>query len=134
MDRDVIVSARRQAEAAVADMAEGALKIKAFEVVLQHLLSAGKDKRVGDRPRAALREGKNHSPTSIAGRILTLQEEGFFSQPRTIADIKAELGNHGWHIPLTTLSGRLQGLVQHRRLRRERVDVRGKKQWRYSNS
>src|SRR5882757_5479717 len=119
-ENENLVELRRRAEAAVADMAEGPLKTKAFEVFLMELLRNSHSIHTPPEPRSrADREGKRHSQTSIPGRILGLRDAGFFREQRTIAEIRAELMKQGWHIPATTLSGRLQGLVQQRKLRRE---------------
>jgi len=40
-----------------------------------------------------------------AAYIEELIDEQFFAKPKTIASVKAELGNRGHHIPLTSLSG-----------------------------
>ena len=136
MNENELLAARRTAERAVSDMPDGELKIKAFEVVFQRLLDADNGEHPSyatGRKRPVLRDGKNHSADSIPGRILTLQQEGFFVEQRSIAEIKDELDNHGWHIPTTSLSGRLQTLVQQRKLRRERATVGTKRVWKYSN-
>lgn len=71
--------------------------------------------------------------TSCIGRILVLRREGFFATQHTLSEVRSELASHGWHYPLTTLSGRLQALVQQRLLRREKVREGRKKVWKYSN-
>jgi hypothetical protein len=55
-----------------------------------------------------------------------LIDDGFFKEQRTIAEVKAELANQGYHIALTSLSGPLQKLTQERRLRRQKVTAEGK--------
>jgi len=70
---------------------------------------------------------------SCSGRILALKSDGFFTAQHTISEVRTELATRGWHYPLTTLSGRLQTLVQQRHLRRERIREGRKKVWRYSN-
>jgi hypothetical protein len=70
---------------------------------------------------------------SCISRILTIRGDGFFAAQRTISEIRSELATRGWHYPLTTLSGRLQTLVQQRHLRREKIKDGRKKIWRYSN-
>ena len=133
MDAKKLVELRRQAEKAVADMSEGELKSKAFEVILGHLLS-GPTSATGPPPKEPKPARREATPArSIAGRILVLQDEGFFKAQRTIGEVREELRAHGWHYPLTTLSGRLQALVQQRRLRRERASQGNKKLWKYSN-
>jgi hypothetical protein len=120
MDAKKLVELRRQAEKAVADMSDGELKVKAFEVMLAHLMGGlevtpGRLTETQNEPKAKAR--KEGTPArSIGGRILVLQDEGFFKNQKTIGEVREELRAHGWHYPLTTLSGRLQALVQQRKL------------------
>jgi hypothetical protein len=95
------------------------------------LLRGSVRKRGGRRSADGAVDANNTS--SCTGRILSLRNEGFFTVQRTISDVRNELASHGWHYPLTTLSGRLQSLVQQRFLRREKVKDRRKKVWKYSN-
>jgi hypothetical protein len=61
-------------------------------------------------------------------------EDAFFTKPKTISEVKAELENRGHHIPLTSLSGPLQKLCQAKKLRRQKVEGKGKKRpFAYSN-
>lgn len=137
MDEKALKDARVRAERVVADMPAGDLKVKAFEVILGQLLTAS-PARVAPvavehndhRPRRTASGGQ---PKSLSERILALQAEGFFGEPQTIGSVRDGLKTHGWHYPVTTLSGTLQGLVQKRKLRRERVRDKGKAGWRYSN-
>ncbi len=139
MDAKRIIEFRKQAEKAVAEMPDGELKLRAFEVILNHLLEGPRPSTTEDTQRKApssreMKGAKETSPArSIAGRILVLRDEGFFKNQKTIAEIREELRAHGWHYPLTTLSGRLQTLVQNRKLRRERAKQGAKKIWKYSN-
>jgi len=139
MDTKKLIDLRKQAERAVAEMADGELKVKAFEVILSHLLG-GRQEAQGPPPgdeapaRSKLKEVKvGASARSIAGRILVLRDEGFFKTQKTIGEVREELRAHGWHYPLTTLSGRLQAMVQQRKLRRERAKQANKRVWKYSN-
>ncbi len=107
MNTTLLVAVRKQAEEAVADMPEGALKVKAFEVILASLLP-GSSSSLSDsseqkelhtkRPAAARRT------SSLADRIGSLAEEGFFREPRGLAEIQAKLAEHGWHYPQQNLS------------------------------
>jgi len=141
MDAKKILEARKQAEKAVAEMSDGELKVKAFEVILNHLLGGFQTlprEQVEQEHRAPpTRQGKAPKEAgpakSATSRILVLRDEGFFNTQRTIAEVREELKAHGWHYPLTALSGRLQGLVQKRNLRRERATQGKKKVWKYSN-
>ncbi len=129
MDEANIIALRKSAEHAVADMPEGPLKMKAFEVILGNLLE-GKEAtgraataqrepivvRPPSRNRGQRAEGK--VPDSCPERILFLRTEGFFKTPRTLSEIQAELRLRGWIYPVTSLSGPVQKLVQKRELRR----------------
>lgn len=136
--RNYLAEVRKQAEEAVHDMPDGDLKLKAFETILSHLLSS--ESNTASRPperRALVTEAKSGStkvPRSLSERVVSLKGNDFFAAQRSIADIRQELKKHGWHYPVTSLSGTLQSLVQQRILRREQVaDGRGRKAWRYSN-
>jgi hypothetical protein len=129
MNTKTIVDLRKQAEEAVADMAEGSLKVKAFEVVLERLLAAEQGSashpeiRKGPIPKQTSAIGpkdevKPKTPTSCPERILVLRDEGFFKIPRTISEIRDELRVLGWTYPVTSISGPLQRLAQRRDLRR----------------
>ncbi len=136
--RDKLIELRKRAEDAVSGMADDALKLKAFETILAHLLSTGASatpEKLGDVAIAKPKEKVAPKPaTSITERLLSLKAEGLFEVQRSIAEVRVELKKNGWHYPLTSLSGPLQVLVQKRELRRERVsDDKGKKGWRYSN-
>jgi len=139
-----LVELRKQAEQAVQDMAEGDLKVKAFETILAHLLSAGTGRpsspvlsggRAGSSSKGHLKqkEGSPQVPRSVGDRVLFLKSEDFFASQRSIADIRIELKKNGWHYPVTSLSGPLQSLVQKRELRREQTNDEGGKGWKYSN-
>lgn len=137
MNAKQLVELRKQAEKAVAEMPDGEIKLKAFEVILGHLLEGSKPEAVPSaeaekHPRP--KRDRAAPPTrSISGRILVLKDEGLFKNQRTIGEVREELRAHGWHYPLTALSGRLQVLVQQRKLRRERSKQGNKKVWKYSN-
>jgi hypothetical protein len=127
-----LVAARKRAEAAVADMSDGALKVKAFEVILGSLLAQD-----SGAPFAAARthseEGKRTSPpSSLADRIGLLAEEGFFTEPRSLSDIQMKLTEHGWHYPQANLSTPLVRLVRQRRLRRLQLAEGNKRVWKYA--
>ena len=136
---DRIVELRKRAEMSVRDMPEGDLKLKAFEVAFSHLLrseapgAASPQRAEPQKPSARRHETKGSPPSSVAERILTLRDEGFFADQKTIKQTRDELRAHGWHYPLTSLSGRLQSLVQRRALRREQIKDGSKSVWKYSN-
>jgi hypothetical protein len=129
---------RKQAESAVQDMPDGELKLKAFEVILHHLLGAGGGPvlpgvaaaRSGGRPVAAPKQV--NAPRSASERILSLQAEGFFTLQRSIREIQAELRKRGWHYPLSALSGPLQILAQNKSLRREQMSYGSRRVLKYA--
>jgi hypothetical protein len=138
--------ARRAAEEAVADMPEGDLKIKAFEVILQRLLSAEQpDMRIPATKEATPPTRRSRSRRSrpatgatqdkglLSQRIMALKDDGFFRQQRTIGEVRQELKVGGWHYPVTTISPILLRLTQQRKLRREQVKSGNRKVWKYSN-
>jgi hypothetical protein len=133
-----LIELRKQAEKSVTDMPEGELKLKAFEVILTHLLSSGKadvatPPASGAKAKAEAAEVADMEAKSTAGRILVLKNEGFFKSPKSIGQVREELQAHGWHYPVATLSGELMGLVQKRKLRRQRGKLGNKSVWLYTN-
>ena len=141
MNAKELISIRREAEKAVSEMPEGELKVKAFEVMLKHLLvtkggsrNGGSSAQAAILPENAKAAGKR---VRVAGsrieRILTLKNEDYFHEQRAIGEVREELAARGWHYPLTAISGPLQGLVQRRELRRQKMAQGKKKVWKYSN-
>src|SRR6266446_6426762 len=136
MDARRLIELRKQAEDAVQTMPDGDMKVKAFEVILAHLLSGGEsvtsqtEVRGSPQPgeEGKRRAGRAPSPTA-SGRILVLRDEGYFKSQRTIGEVREELSAHGWHYPVTSLSGPLQSLVRQQDLRRVRVNHGTKKIW-----
>jgi len=55
---------------------------------------------------------------TLTGLLESLQEDGFFKQPRGLGSIKAELEAKGHFYPITTLSGAVLSQVRKRNLRR----------------
>jgi hypothetical protein len=125
-----LVAARKRAEAAVADMADGALKEKAFEVILGSLLAA--EPRQMETAAGRLEGSQSSPPSSLADRINLLAEEGFFTEPKSLSDIQAKLREHGWHYPQTSLSTPLIRFVRQRRLRRLQLADGKKRVWKYA--
>jgi hypothetical protein len=61
---------------------------------------------------------------TLASRLASLVEEGFFDQPRELGAIKAELDTNGHFYPITTLSGAILSQVRKKNVRRLRKDGR----------
>jgi hypothetical protein len=148
MTEEMLIDSRKKAEAAVADMPEGELRTAAFSVILTHLLSGkgtgvnpggqaspAPSKPLGGKPASKARTSATGARTGLAARLLGLRDDGFFAAQRSLGEVRDELKKHGWHYPLTSLSGPMQGLVRDRELRREHVaEGEGKKKvWKYSN-
>jgi hypothetical protein len=129
---------RRRAEQATSDMADGELKVKAFEVILNNLLRGGGDETAGGPAVPGVVSPQKRTPAARAAatttreRILVLKAEGFFSKLRTIGEVHEQLAARGWHYPLSSLSGPLQRLVRDE-LRRQKVSEGATKVWKYSN-
>jgi hypothetical protein len=139
MDAKKLIELRTKAEKAIEAMPDGELKVKAFEVILSHLLT-GTAAAVGRSTSAETlaAEPEKEKPLKVAarslsGRILVLRNEGFFKAQKSIGQIREELKAHGWYYPVTTLSGTLQAMAQKGHLRRERVRQGKRKVWLYSN-
>ena len=123
---------REKALAAVADMSDGELKTKAFEIFLQRLLDleAAKftEKVTITQKQTEKQERKKPKATTVKSRILLLKDENFFDKPRPLKDVREELKVHGWIHSSTAMSGPLQSLVRERHLRRIKEKV-----WKYVN-
>jgi len=132
ISQDKLRAIQQKALAAVAEMPDGELKTKAFEVFLQHLLnlesSLIQPKSISIEKAVEKTKRSSRQPGTIKSRILLLKDEKFFELPRTISDVKNELHAHGWIHPNTALSGALQSLVRERHLRRLKDKV-----WKYVN-
>ena len=133
MADDPLVVARKRAERAVEGMADGPLKIAAFQTILAKLLAEAEPAEQVQRAAVKAPKGRTEQPSTLTGRILTIRSEGFFKTQRSLGEVRESLGSRGWHYPLTTLSGVMQALVRQRELRRERGAVGNKQVWRYSN-
>lgn len=144
MDDEMLGTAIIRAERAIGNVADGGLRAKAFEVILNRLLAPELSQGIGWDTNRAVRFTNVHpnraadlplnkEPKTLSQRIQALQGDGFFKEPKTIGGVREGLRDRGWHYPVTTLSGVLQGLIQKRRLRRERVREGRKTAWKYSN-
>jgi hypothetical protein len=139
--KNSLVEIRKEAELAVHGMADGDLKVKAFETILNHLLSGNagtpavaSSAATNGKSPTKQKDTAPRAPKSFGERVLSLKADGFFAEQRSIAEIRQELKKNGWHYPVTSMSGPLQSLVQKKSLRRERVDEKeGRKGWKYSN-
>jgi len=78
MADDPLVTARKRAEQAVEDMAEGPLKIAAFETILANLLTESDPREQVQRVPAKVSAGRSEQPGTLTGRILAIKSEGFF--------------------------------------------------------
>jgi len=137
MDVKKLIELRKEAEKAVAEMPDGDLKLKAFEVFLNHLISVGTAPSFppshSHDETSAKSEDSDFPTQSVAGRLIVLREEGFFKSPKSLAEIREELQTHGWHYPNATIAPILIKLVQKKRLRRQRIKEANKNHWKYSN-
>ena len=137
MDSKKLIDLRKEAEKAVADMPDGELKLKAFEVILGHLISASSTE--GQKPpksAGAVEEAElsdDLPARSVSGRLMVLRQEAFFKAPKSLPEIREEMQAHGWHYPQATIGPVLITLVQKRQLRRQRVQDNKRRLWKYTN-
>jgi len=130
-DADKYAALVAQAEKAVASVKDPSLKQIAFQKVLDDLLSTREEDRSSlprpiKKPKAQkIRGSARGGPTQY---IQELIGDGFFKKPKTMSEVKAELGNRGHHIPLTSLSAPLQNLCKAKVLRRQKLKGPGKRQ------
>jgi hypothetical protein len=129
----------KQAEAAVASIKDSELKGIAFGKILDALLGKGGHpkepgvaKTAGSK-RAAKPVSKREKRGGPVAYVEELVEDGFFKAPKTLAAVRAELGNRGHHIPVTALSGPMQRLCQQRQLRRQKSTEGNKQVFTYSH-
>jgi len=139
MELKVLVEVRKKAESAVAEMADGPLKVAAFETILRHLLDGGQaDDQRGHPTSPAVqttigrRGPRDAPPTGTVSRILSLADDDFFKVQRSLAEIQAGLAERGWHYEQNYLSTPLARLVRRKVLRRTQDLDGSKKVWRYS--
>src|SRR5205823_4882300 len=97
---------RKQAEHAVADMADNELKTAAFEVILRELMheSDGGSADPGLVAKGSSPAGPSKPKGSLARRIMTLAGEGFFFEQRSLSEVQEKLAEHGWHYAQPNLS------------------------------
>lgn len=121
-----------EAENAVASIKDPELRRAAFEKVLEHLLGAGSVPAGKGKPQERPERAKK-AKSGPQGYLEELIDDDFFKKPRTLSEVKAELANRGHHIPRTSLSGPLQNLCKHRRLRRQKGIASDKGTYGYTN-
>ena len=130
------------AKEAVSKITDDSLKAVAFQTILQKLLNSGDATAVeseqGFEPPKPHKQDvtpKAKQPKGPKGRVEELIDEGFFSQKRTIGDVKKEMEAHTWFHRVEELNPALLRLIQDKKLRRikEPETEGGKLIWRYSN-
>lgn len=69
----------------------------------------------------------------IYEHLVELKEKGFFSEPRTISEIKDKLAELTIHKPLTSFPPYLNSLIRDKILKRIKQNKDGKEVWTYEN-
>ena len=136
MEQATLVSVRKVAEESVMDMAEGPLKIAAFQTVFGKLLDRSFSNTSTTNRSSAHSSSRAKSSGPLKGtteRLVSLISEGFFGEPKTLTDIKQALAEKGWHYRLGDLGTPVARLVRRKDLRRTQGMSGAKKLWRYSN-
>jgi len=132
------------AQEAVSKITDDSIKTIAFQTVLQSLLNTDEaaeteHNKIPETPKHEKEKEaatpKSKQPKGPKGRVDELITEGFFSQKRTIGDVKKEMEAHGWFHRAEELNPALLRLIKDKRLRRikEPENEGGKLVWRYSN-
>ena len=121
----------KEAEQAVAAMKDPELKQIAFGKILDSLLAGThherstkiKTARAQTAPTQKKEKHKRNGPQAYIDELIG---DDFFEKPKTLAEVRTELGNRGRHIPLIQLSTPIQRLCQKKKLRRQKA-LEGKK-------
>lgn len=123
---------RRTAEESVSDMPEGELKIKAFEVILQHLLSSAMISDPASNAAGKALSTKNprskssHRQESETARkkkktlpdyIFQLREDGFFKEPRVPTEVHEKLQSIPYHCLINRVEVALVRMADRKILR-----------------
>jgi hypothetical protein len=122
-----------EAEKAVSGVKDPNLRQIAFQKVLDDLLSAAGEAEAPKQTKSGsarvakpskLRGSARGGPTQY---IQELIGDGFFKKPKTVSEVKAELGNRAHHIPIPVLSMTLMRLCRAKVLRRTKEKGAGAK-------
>ena len=124
-----------QAEQAVSSVSDPSLKAIAFQKVLDDLLNSTQETEEPSAPTLSSSLPKKRKKRELRGAarggptqyIQELIGDGFFNKPKTISQVKAELGNRAHHIAITSLSGPLIRLCRAKVLRRHKSKGEGEK-------
>jgi len=126
MDIQKLIEIRKQAEEAVADMPDGPLKTKAFEMMFNSLRADAMQPKRKKRPKGAKKDtaaAKPRGPRKEGpkARIKQLKDEGFFDQPRYAQEVVTHLEEaKGFTHTDSDVSARLLELVREQVLRRKK--------------
>lgn len=148
MNDDEYSKAVRRAESIVSGLIDPALRSVAFEQVLGSILSGARSShpvraqtRASSIPPSKTEPRKDLQRGTVAGGpsawVERLQEEGYFTEARTITDVVESIRATGHNVLSKDVTYPLVRLVAPavRKLRRERQQIggRGKKVWVYRN-
>jgi hypothetical protein len=133
-DKNQFAEIVKEAEQAVKGVSDPELKRVAFEKILAALLektdrSKGTHPKIQKEPTSSGHRGvksRKSRGTGPKAYICELVEEKFFSKPKSLSQVKAELENRGHHIAVTNLSGPMQSLCKDKLLRRQKTKAPSK--------
>jgi len=138
-EKDSMVELRKRAEKIVADMPEGELKLKAFEVAFKHLLETtvspvgvpSREVSAKKRRRAPVAQEAPELRGELPKRIFELRNDEFFREPRTGREVQRELKTRGFHYAQAVVQMALLRMTRRRLVRRVQLREEGKRGFGY---
>jgi len=127
MSQDKYKTFVAQAERAVSDVSEPALKQIAFQKILDDLLAGTREpKDASSRTKPRAKQVVSFPPGPIGKEgpkqyIMELIDDGFFNEPKTTSSVRAELATRGRHLTRTLIAVALLRLCKRKVLRRAKV-------------
>jgi hypothetical protein len=98
----------------------------------QRAARGGQTTEESDPPGDLRQRKKRGTSGQLKALLLKWRADGFFNEPRTLADLFGRYHEHGVIAKQTSLSGLVLGAVREGLLTRTRADVGGKQVWLYA--
>src|SRR5260370_34123199 len=108
MADDPLIVARKRAERAVEGMAEGPLKIAAFQTILAKLLTESDPVERAQPVPVKAPAVRSVQAGILTGRHLAVMVAGSFKKPSVLWQVGGSVGSRGWRYPPGIVSGVMQ--------------------------